>query len=100
MFHEKKGGAVPALSYLAEVAWSSPAPSVRTAKKKSELALWACQTKEGGAFNVLGGWLHGPNSECLGLKTVLGEEKNLALGALHGALFGPLCCWGGPGLLL
>ena len=37
--------------------WGSPVPSVRTAKKKSELAPRACETKRGGAFNALGGWL-------------------------------------------
>ena len=30
---------------------------MRTAKKKSELAPRACETKKGGAFNALGGWL-------------------------------------------
>ena len=56
-------------------------------EKKSELAPRARQTKKGGAFNALGGWLVSTPSAWAS-KPFWGKKKKPFLGCL-GALFGP-----------
>ena len=50
-------------------------------EKKSELAPRACETKKGGAFNALGGWLVSTPSAWAS-KPFWGKKKNLFWGAL------------------